>query len=129
VLGWGWGFLPPSDVDSGVIHAALVSLAESRVVRNTFGSLCSFIPWLGWGLMLAASCSSSGIGGAFEDGGCWIPRLGGGLLPAAPCSSSVIGGPLGGIGCALDALAGMELRCDGGNKELELFKGWKLCPL
>lgn len=50
----------------------------------------------------------------------------GAFIPAAPCFSS---GSLGGggvfrdYGFAMNALVGMELRCDGENGDLELFKG------
>lgn len=55
--------------------------------------------------------SSSGFGVPF-DGRC-VSRLGGGLS-IGPCSSPWVSGALGVVGCAIDALAEMELRCDGG---------------
>lgn len=58
------------------------------------------------------------------------PKAGWGSLALCPSSFSGIGGPFGDVGCVLDALAGMELRCDGGNGELEIFKGVEaLSPL
>lgn len=106
-MGGGWGFLlpyPAVDV-SGVFHAAPVRQGpvrqpESRAVCKPRDTLCPFIPTLGGG------------------------------LPAALCSSSGVGGVSGDAGYALKALAGMELRCDGGNADVEFLKGVEaLSPL
>jgi hypothetical protein len=45
------------------------------------------------------------------------------FCPSAPYYSSGIGVDLGGYGFVLIALAGMDLRCDGGSGDVELFNG------
>lgn len=48
----------------------------------------------------------------------FILGLGGCLTPAAPCFSLGIGGVSRDNGFAINALAGMDLRCEGGNGHL-----------
>ena len=95
---WGWGFLLPlPEADFGTTHEAPVSLV---LVRQAELTIFGLFPWffIGNGVPFHGHC---------------VSRLGEGLS-SGPCSSSGIGSSLGDVGCGIDALAGMELRWDGG---------------